>query len=375
MPIRKHLRSQPQVRFSTLKQEEPANSASMSALEPAKIAASKVRASFLQLRGGQARASNFKSKIAKLEEMSARMKVSQFSLAVLQARAANGTSDPYLEIRKVIKNLVQTMEGTVANRSTVKAQCDKIAATNNKAKADSQKQIDELLVDIEGEEAFLSKTSKQVAELEKDISELTENLAEAEKLRAEEKANNEAAIKEAAEGMLAATNAQSTLSAYYGGSNSKVNAGLLQVTQPEVVTADYKNEAAERSSGLLGMLNVVIYDFKNTKSKTEAEEKKAASDHEAFKKESNADIKSKEREVSAKSSQITSKKGSLGDNKEKLEEQEKINLEANQALEESKVMCDQDSYEVRKQERDANIASLKEILSDIEDLIASESSR
>merc|ERR1719446_643549 len=152
MPIRKHLRSQLQVRFSPLKQEEPANSASMSALEPAKIAVSKVRASFLQLRGGQARASNFKSKIAKLEEMSARMKVSQFSLAVLQARAANGTSDPYLEIRKVIKNLVQTMEGTVANRPTVKAQCDKIAATNNKAKADSQKQIDELLVDIEGEE-------------------------------------------------------------------------------------------------------------------------------------------------------------------------------------------------------------------------------
>jgi len=372
-PIRKHLRSQPQVSLLALKKDEPAKSATMPASEPAKIGESKVRASFLQLRGS--RASNFKSKIAKLEELSARMKVSQFSLAVLQAKAANGTADPYVEIRKVIKNLVQSMEGTVANRSSVKAQCDKIAATNNKAKADSQKQIDGLLVEIEGEEAFLAKTTKQVAELEKDISELKENLVEAETLRAEEKANNEAAIKEAAEGMLAATNAQSTLSAYYGGSNSKVNVGLLQVTQPEVETGDYKDEAAERSSGLLGMLKVVIYDFENTKSKTEAEEKKAASDHKAFKKESNADIKSKEREVSAKSSQITSKKGSLGDNKEKLEEQEKINLEANQALEKSKVMCDQDSYEVRKQERDANIASLKEILSDIEDLIASQSTR
>jgi hypothetical protein len=374
-PIRKLLRSQPQVSLALLEQDEPAKSASMSALEPAKVDVREVRTSFLQLRGGQARASNFKSKIAKLEEMSARMKVSQLSLAVLQFKAANGTSDPYLEIRKVIKNLVQTMEGTVANRSSVKSQCDKIAATNNKAKADSQKQIDELLVEIEGEEAFLSKTSKQVAELERDISELTENLAEAEKLRAEEKANNKAAIKEAAEGMLAATNAQSTLSTYYGGSNSKVNVGLLQVTQPEVVTGDYKNEAAERSSGLLGMLKVVIYDFQNTKSKTEAEEKKAASDHTAFKKESSADIESKQREVSAKSSQITSKKGSLAENKEKLGEQEKINLEANQALEESKVMCDQDSYEVRKEERDANIASLKEILSDIEDLIASEGAR
>jgi len=370
-PIRKHLRSQLQV-------GEPPKSVSMSALEqsePAKVAVGMVRTSFLQLRGGQARTSNFKTKIAKLEEMSSRMKVSQFSLAVLRAKAANSTADPYLEIRKVIKNLVQTMENTVANRSSVKANCDEIAATNNKAKADSQTEIDGLLVEIEGQEAFLSKTSKQVAELEKDISELTENLAEAEKLRSEEKVSNEAAIKEAAEGMLAATDAQSTLSAYYGGSNSKVNVGLLQITQPEVVTGDYKNEAAERSSGLLGMLNVVIYDFQNTKTKTEAEEKKAASDHEKFKKESKADIKSKESEVSAKSAQITSKKGSLADNRETLGEQEKINLEAKQAMEESKVMCDQDSYEVRKEERDANIASLKEILSDIEDLIASEAAR
>jgi hypothetical protein len=370
-PIRKHLRSQPQV-------SEPLKSVSMSAVEqsePAKVAVGMVRTSFLQLRGGKARTSNFKTKIAKLEEMSSRMKVSQFSLAVLQAKAANSTADPYLEIRKVIKNLVQTMESTVANRSSVKGKCDEIAATNNKAMADSQKEIDGLLVEIEGQEAFLSKTSKQVSELEKDISELTENLAEAEKLRSEEKVSNEAAIKEAAEGMLAATDAQKTLSAYYGGSNSKVNVGLLQVTQPEVVTGDYKNEAAERSSGLLGMLNVVIYDFQNTKTKTEAEEKKAASDHKEFKKESNADIKSKEREVTAKSTQITSKKGSLADNKEDLGEQEKINLEAKQAIEESKVMCDQDSYEVRKEERDANIASLKEILSDIEDLIASETSR
>lgn len=370
-PIRKHLRSQPQV-------SEPPGTVRMSAFEqnePARVAVGNARASFLQLRGGQFRAANFKTKIAKLEEMSSRMKVSQFSLAVLRAKAANSTADPYLEIRKVIKNLVNTMESTVSNRSSVKAKCDEIAATNNKAKADSQKEIDELLVEIEGEEAFLSKASRQVAELGNDISELTENLAEAEKLRVEEKASNEAAIKQSAEGMLAATNAQSTLSAYYVGSNSKVNVGLLQVTQPEVVTGDYKNEAAERSSGLLGMLNVVIYDFQNTKTKTEAEEKKAASDHTEFKKESKADIKSKEREVSAKSAQITSKKGSLADNKDKFGEQEKINLEAKQAMEESKVMCDQDSYEVRKEERDANIASLKEILSDIEDLIASEAAR
>eukprot|EP00930_Biecheleria_cincta_P050159 TRINITY_DN3533_c0_g1_i1.p1 TRINITY_DN3533_c0_g1~~TRINITY_DN3533_c0_g1_i1.p1 ORF type:complete len:705 (+),score=234.99 TRINITY_DN3533_c0_g1_i1:80-2194(+) len=370
-PIKKHLRSQPSA-------SEPSKSVSMSAIEqsePAKVAVGKVRTSFLQLRGGQARASNFKTKIAKLEEMSSRMKLSQLSLAVLQAKAANGTADPYLEIRKVIKNLVESMENTVANSSSVKAKCDEIAATNNKAKSDSQKEIDGLLVEIEGAEAFLSKTSKQVAELEKDISELTENLAEAEKLRAEEKASNEAAIKEAAEGMLAATNAKSTLSAYYGGSSSKANVGLLQITQPEVVTGDYKNEASERSSGLLGMLNVVIDDFQNTKTKTEAEEKQAASDHIQFKKESKSDIESKEREVSEKSAQITSKKGSLVDNKEQLGEQEKINLEAKRAMEESKKMCDQDSYEARKADRDANISSLKEILRELEDLIASKNAR
>jgi len=330
----------------------------------------------LQLRGGLARASSLKSKVAKLEEMSSRMKNSQFSLAVLQLRAGNGTrTDPYVEIRKVIQNLVDTMEATVANRSSVKAQCDGIQAKNNKAKADSQGEIDELLVEIESEEAFLSKTTKDVAELEKDISELKDNLAEAEKLRAEEKASNEASIKEAVDGLAAATAAKSTLSAYYGGSNSKVNVGLVQVSQPEVVTGDYKDEAASRSSGILGMLDVVIFDFETAKTKTQDEEKKAASDQKEFLSKSNVDTKTKEGTLFGKNRDIKSKMASLTANKGKLDDQDKINLAAKQALEESKAMCDQDSYEVRKEERDSNIASLKEILSDIEDLIASEAAR
>eukprot|EP00930_Biecheleria_cincta_P050160 TRINITY_DN3533_c0_g2_i1.p1 TRINITY_DN3533_c0_g2~~TRINITY_DN3533_c0_g2_i1.p1 ORF type:complete len:711 (-),score=222.16 TRINITY_DN3533_c0_g2_i1:29-2161(-) len=373
-PIRNYLRSRPKASSFPLKQDEAASMDKLLAAEAGRMAsAPQVRASFLQLRGGRTKASSLKSKFAKLEEMSSRVKNSQFALAVLQLRAANGTNgkDPYVEIRKVIQNLVQTMEDTVANRSSVKSTCDEIEAKNNEAKAASQSEIDGLLMEIESEEAFLSKTTKQVAELEKDISELKENLAEAEKLRSEEKASNEASIKEAADGFLAATNAKSTLSAYYGASSSKVNIGLVQVSQPDVVTGDYKDEAAARSSGILGMLDVVISDFENTKTKTEAEEKKAASDHKEFVSKSDTDTKNKERDVSAKKYQIKSQNDSLAENKEKLEEQEQINLGAKQALEESKNMCDQDSYEQRKEERDANISSLKQILSDLEDLIAS----
>lgn len=329
--------------------------------------------SFLQLRGGKARASNFRGKIAKLEEMSAKMKVSQFSLAVLQAKVArNGTEDPYQSVRNVIKKLLKTTEDTVEKRASVKAQCDEIAATNNKAKYDSQMQIDELLVKIEGDEAFLSKTSKQVDEVSKDLSELKENEAEAIKLRAKEKASNEAVIKEAEEGKLAAANAQNVLSAYYGGSATKVQSFLLQDQQPEVTTRDYKGDAAERSSGILGMLDVVIRDFGSRLSKTKELEKMAASDHEEFKKESDADIKTKEGALETKNAEIASTKAELAQHKEALDTQNTINLEAKQALEQSKAMCDQDSGKVRKEERDANIASLKQILVDLDGMISSD---
>jgi len=314
--------------------------------------------------------------------MAAKVNMTLFSLAVLKVKASNSTSaDPYAEIRKVIKNLVTSMENTVANSSSVKAQCDKIAATNNKDKAESQKEIDGLLVAIDGNEAFVSKTSGQVAELEKDVSELKENLAEAEKLRADEKASNEAAIQEASRGEKAATDARSTLMAYYQASpgssaaGGKVNAGFLQVSQPDVNTADYAGEAAQRSSGVLGMLDVVISDFQSSKSKTETEEKKAAADHKKFKADSNTDVASKETELSNKKAEINTKKAKLLADKEALENQEEINLKAKQALEESKAMCAQDSFEKRKEARDANIASLKQILSDLEDMIAAAASR
>eukprot|EP00930_Biecheleria_cincta_P031697 TRINITY_DN2198_c0_g2_i1.p1 TRINITY_DN2198_c0_g2~~TRINITY_DN2198_c0_g2_i1.p1 ORF type:complete len:703 (-),score=215.23 TRINITY_DN2198_c0_g2_i1:8-2116(-) len=340
------------------------------------------RASFLQLRGGLASVSGQKSKIAKLEEMAARVNMSLFSLAVLKVKASNSTSaDPYAEIRRVIKNLVTSMENTTATAASVKTQCDSIAATNNKDKAESQKEIDELLAEIDGTEAFVSKTSEQVGEFEKDISELKENLAEAEKLRADEKASNEAAIQEASRGEKAATDARSTLQAYYASSpgssssSSKSNAGFLQVSQPQVKTADYAGEAAQRSSGVLGMLDVVISDFQSAKSKTEDEEKKAAADHEKFKADSNSDLASKETELSTKKAEINQKQAKLLADKGALETQQEINLKAKQALEESKAMCAQDSYEAQKEARDANIASLKQILSDLEDMIAAAASR
>lgn len=263
------------------------------------------------------------------------------------------------------------MENTTATAASVKSQCDEIAATNNKDKADSQKEIDELLAAIDGNEAFVSKTSGQVAELEKDVSELKENLAEAEKLRADEKASNEASIQEASRGEKAATDARSTLKAYYESSPGS----FLQVSQPKVNTADYAGEAAQRSSGVLGMLDVVISDFQSAKSKTETEETTAAADHEKFKADSNTDVASKETELTTKKAEINTKNAKLLADKGALENQQEINLKAKQALEESKAMCAQDSFEARKEARDANIASLKTILSDLEDMIAAEASR
>jgi len=364
MPIRNHLRSQLQA-SSFPKQDETAKMAAVRSVEPASATGS--GSFFLQRR---TTASNLESKMAKLEAMSTRMNVPLFSLAVLKVKAANAT-DPYASIRGVIKNLVSDMENSSSNAASVKSQCDKIEGANKKDMTESQKQIDELMAEIDGSEAFLARASKGAAELEKDIAELKENFAEAEQLRAAEEKGNEAAVKEAKAGELAATNAKDTLTAYYKASP----ASFLQVPQPKVTTSDYKGEATQRSSGVLGLLEVVISDFQNAKTKTEEEETKAASDYAAFKTKSNSDVSSKGTELKSKKEEISEARLKLLESKGSLENQEEINEKAKQALEESKAMCAPESFTSRKAARDQNIASLKDILVELEDMIAAETSR
>jgi len=358
MPIRNHLRSQ--LKASSFPQMT-AKMAAVRSVEPAAPGSF-----FLQRR---TTAPDLDSKMSKLEAMSAKLNVPLFSLAVLKVKAANAT-DPYASIRGVIKNLVSDLENSTSNAASVKSQCDKIEGANKKDMAESQKQIDELTAAIDGNEAFLAKESKGAAEIENDIAELKDNFAEAEKLRAAEKSGNEEAIKAAKAGELAASNAKDTLGAYYKASPGS----FLQVSQPKVTTADYKDETTQRSSGVLGLLEVVISDFQSAKTKTEAEETKAASDYEAFETKSKSDVNSKKTGLKSKKEEISEARVKLLDSKGSLDNQEEINKKAKQALEESKAMCAPESFTARKEARDQNIASLKDILVELEDMIGASAS-
>merc|ERR1712228_364811 len=177
-----------------------------------------------------------------------------------------------------------------ATQTSLEAQCEKIEKANTKDIAESKGKIEELSAGIDSNDALVAKESKASATWEKDIAELTENLAEATKLRAEDKKDNAAALEEAKAGEKAATAAKDVLSAYYKPS-------LLEVSQPKITTADYTGEATARSKGVLGLLEEVIADFKKENAKLVKEEATAASDYKAFKTKSSTDLTSKDTEL------------------------------------------------------------------------------
>lgn len=127
------------------------------------------------------------------------------------------------------------------------------------------------------------------------IDSTTQELADADNARAEEKDNNVRTLKDAKEGHEAVSQAIKILKDFYygehgvGGANS-ASVSLVQL-EASPVAENTDNRGAyqgnqDAASGILGMLDVIRSDFERTLERTAASEKEAAMAHVKFSRES-----------------------------------------------------------------------------------------
>merc|ERR1740138_741603 len=298
-------------------------------------------------------------------------KGTQLRSALLTSLASQIAADPFAKVKVLIQELIERLLQEAANEANQKGWCDK-ALSDAKQKRDyAAKEVEELNGNMARYEALRNKLIESIAVLVEEIADLNSRREEAEKMRAEEKAENEETVSDAEEGLSAVTQAADILSQFYRtAAKSKVEYSLSQRgPADDAPDAGFKNAEAYTGSqgtagGILGMLDVISSDFERTIAETEKAEAEAEQAFLEFMTETGMSLAKKTEAKKAQTAQKDDTMEKLASDTDSFQAQSAILNTAIKDLLELQPTCIDTgmSYDERVARREDEIASLNKAL-------------
>jgi len=284
-------------------------------------------------------------------------------LAMIALKAAD---DPFAKVKKMIRDLITRLEEQAGEEAQHKGWCDTELAENEKVRTTRTAAVESLRSNIDELSASINKIAAEVTELTSQVAELDGNVAKETEMRQQEKAKNEATIKDAKDAQTAVARALVVLKEFYA--KASESTALLQKKQnpeaPEVFSDEpYKGMGAQ-SGGVIGMLEVIQSDFARLESDTTAAEVSQAASHNKFMTESAVSKAQKKSDITHKSTLKQNQEQQLTDKQNDLTAEEKELDAANKYFDKLKPSCLDAgmSFQEREARRQEEIASLQEAL-------------
>jgi len=315
---------------------------------------------------------------------------------LLSLIAQKAGSDPFVKVKKMIREMITKLMEEANAEAEHKAFCDTEMGTNKQLRDKKTAQSEELTADIEELTAEISKLASEITELGSELAALDAAVEKATTERFEEKSKNTETLSDAKAGAAAVAQALAILKDFYEKAAVPVEqpapqqgpiaydnralqilktasgASFVQVSAqnnangrvpgaPEMESGSYTGMA---NGGVLGLMEVCQSDFEKLMAETEASEAEGAKIFDEFKADAaqdkavkTTDQKNKVAEKSGKESEKATAIKDLRITQEELhaamEYYEKLKPDC-----EVKVM----SYAEKKAAREAEIDSLKEAL-------------
>merc|ERR1719391_133055 len=216
---------------------------------------------------------------------------------VLSALAVRVAEDPFVKVKKMIKDLIVRLMEEANEEAEHKGWCDTELSTNEQTRKEKTESVETLHAEIDELEASISKLTEDISELTKAVAELDAKMAEATKLRQEEKATNELTIKDAGEAQTAVAQALTGLKEFYAKAGDAT--AFVQQPAPEIFDSPYKGMQAE-NGGVVGMLEVIESDFARLEADTKAAEASAQKEYDVFMTDSKVDKAAKTTDIEHK---------------------------------------------------------------------------
>jgi len=289
---------------------------------------------------------------------------------LLSQLAVQIRADPFAKIKKLIQETIERLLHEAAEEANQKGWCDKAQADAKQKRTYAAEEIEALNGEMASLEGRRNKLAEELEVLRKEIPDLKERRDEAEKMRAEEKAENERTVDEASAGLDAINMAIDILDKFYKtAAKAKVDLSLAQGPMDDAPSAGFEageayTGAGGESGGILGMMDVIKSDFERTISETEKAEKKASTDHRNFMTETGKSLAEKEMAEEQKDDQHANTVEELDSARDSLDAEAAILSTSIKELIELKPTCIDTgmSYEERVARREDEIESLKKAL-------------
>jgi len=330
---------------------------------------------FLQMREDHAEEIQ-QGTIEMLKATAAKLGSETLSLAATAVQTVS-SADPFIQIRKVFKTLIDKLKAQAENDKSNKKWCDEEILKNTNKRDAAQIRIEELHGELAKQGSNKDQLLEEIANLNSEINKSTVELAEATKIREDEHAKNTYAIKANKEAAAAVKNSLD----FYEPSLLQTgeepvdidardkNGKNLQDYAPKVAQTEYGG--SENSGGVIGILQKVWSDFSRAVAEITRDEEDAAADYTEYKKTTDEDIDQMEKSVDEKEGEVASLSSSIGKlMDEESDEQDKLKL-AKDELDKLHGMCivPAMSYEEKVAKRQKEIDGLKEASDYLEDLI------
>mmetsp|Transcript_154727 Transcript_154727/g.273307 ORF Transcript_154727/g.273307 Transcript_154727/m.273307 type:complete len:678 (-) Transcript_154727:50-2083(-) len=280
---------------------------------------------------------------------------------LLSTVSAHVADDPFVKVKKMIKDLIIRLMEEANEEAEHKGWCDTEMTTNEQTRKEKTASVAALSAEIDILEASIAELSESITELTKAVAELEAKMSEATTLRQEEKATNTQTIKDAVEAQAAVQEATTTLKLFYEKAGEATS--LVQRQEPEIFDEPYKGMQSE-NGGVIGFLQVIESDFARLESDTKAAEAEALKSYEKFMEDSTVDKEAKSTESDHKAAKKQDQEESLTEKKGDLEDTQKALDAALAYYDKLKPSCVDASvsFEDRVGRRQEEIQSLQEAL-------------
>merc|ERR1719321_2568492 len=173
-----------------------------------------------------------------------REKGSAINSRVLSALAVRVAEDPFVKVKKMIKDLIVRLMEEANEEAEHKGWCDTELSTNEQTRKEKTEAVETLHAEIDQLQASIAKLTEEITDLTAEIAELDKAVAEATEIREKEKAENTQTIKDAQEAQTAVSQAVTVLKEFYEKAGEAT--ALLQSKQaPEIFDEPYKGMQSE----------------------------------------------------------------------------------------------------------------------------------
>jgi len=250
----------------------------------------------------------------------------------------------------LITDMVATLEAEAEEDASQKAYCDKETAAATAKKDDLTAESDKLSTKIAQDKSASAKLKGEVATLQSELAAMASAKAEADKLRATEKAA-------------------------YDKNSAEMEMGITGVKKALQVLKDYyaQNDKSHSSadgagSGIIGLLEVCESDFTKGLMEMSSEEQTAAAEYKSYSKQDQIDVAAKGQDVKYKTKEAAGLDKRVSETSNDLASVSDELSAVLSGLDKLNEMCiaKAEPYAEKKARRESEIAGLKEALTILE---------